>query len=163
MIKNGALGQYAAVFKTYHSHKEANAGCKGIFQWCGHHIEYHLSEVAHADDYKKQSLDKHGCDGKLPGVAQCQAYGFYEKGVERETRGQTEGALGDKRHEQCAYDGRERRGGKQSVNRKSVVGQWRIHHRHECQDIYHGEKCGDARNDFGFQTVALLREAQQCK
>ena len=83
MVKDGTLGQDAAVLKTNHRYKEAYTGGKGIFQRGGHHLEDDLSQVAYAYQHKQQSLYQYRRQGKLPGVAHGQAYRFNKKGVQR--------------------------------------------------------------------------------
>ena len=159
MVKDGTLGQDAAVLETNHRYKEAYTGGKGIFQRGGHHLEDNLSQVAYAYQHKQQSLYQYRRQGKLPRVAHGQAYRLNKKGVQCQSRSQSEGALGDKRHEQRAYDGREGCGGKQRLYGESLFAQGGKNHRHQCQDVNHGDKRGDARYDFGLQTISLLRES----
>ena len=52
MVKDGAFGQYSAVFESDHSDKESDTGSEGILKWGRNHLEDDLAHIADTKQHK---------------------------------------------------------------------------------------------------------------
>ena len=114
----------------------------------------HLRE---REDDEQETLQEHGRQGELPGVAHREAHREHEEGVQAHARGEGERLLGIERHHERTDEGREGGGGEdRALGHVEGAEDARV----DGQDVGHRQERGDARDNLCPDIVLLGVKAE---
>ena len=117
-----------------------------------------LPDVGQGQHHKNQSLHKDRQQRHLPGIAHPQADGIGHIGVQAHTGGQGEGQVCHQSHGRSADEGGQ---GRSQQNGSRIHARCGQDAGIDGQDVGHGHKGGDSRDDLGFHIGLVFRQLEK--